>query len=200
MLELVSVNVENFRSFSTGEFVPLGIGQGMTAINGANGMGKSSIVHAAVWALFGITPDGVPVRALRRQGSEGEVVATVVIRHDGQTIEITRALRGRNDTTIASIKVDGVEQTNVSSKTATIWVQNRLNLDAEAFLTAFVVRQKELDSLVKARPADRRKTIERLAGIERMSAALDLARQDTRSASRLLEALPAAEDLSLIHI
>lgn len=194
MIELVSVEVVNFRSFSYGMFAPLGIGQGMTAINGSNGRGKSSIVHAVVWALYGVTPDGVPVKALRRQGSEGEVRATVIFRHDGQTIEITRALRGRNDTTIAAITLDGVEQTNISTKTATIWVENRLGLDAEAFLTAFVVRQKELDSLVKARPADRRKTIERLAGIERMSSALELARADARQASRLLDALPQVED------
>ena len=193
MIELVSVNVSNFRSFNEGEFTPLGMGQGMTAINGTNGMGKSSIVHAITWAMFGVTPDGVAVRALRRQGSEGDVTATVTFRHDGQTIEVTRALRGRNDTTMASIKVDGVEQTNISSKTATSWMENRLGLDAEAFLTAFVVRQKELDSLVKARPADRRKTIERLAGIERMSIALDLARQEARTANKILDAMPVAE-------
>jgi exonuclease SbcC len=194
MIELVSVEVLNFRSFSHAMLTPFGIGQGMTAINGANGRGKSSLVHAVVWALYGVTPDGVPVKALRRQGSEGEVRATIVFRHDNQTIEVTRALRGRNDTTIAAISLDGVEQTNISTKTATTWIENRLGLDAEAFLTAFVVRQKELDSLVKARPADRRKTIERLAGIERMSAALDLARSDARQAARLLAALPETED------
>lgn len=194
MLELISVDLTNFRSFSQAEFAPLGIGQGMTAINGVNGAGKSSIVHGLLFALFGVTPDGVPVRALRRQGSEGEVVATATFRHDGQTVVATRALRGRNDTTMAAISVDGVEQTNISAKTATAWMEKRLGLDAEAFLTAFVVRQKELDSLVRARPADRRKTIERLAGIERMSAALDLARRDARDAERTLAALPSAVD------
>lgn len=194
MIELVSINVENFRSFSEASFAPLGVGQGMTAINGANGMGKSTMVHALLWAIYGITPDGVPVKALRRQNSDGDVVANVIIRHEGQTIEVTRSLRGRNDTTMATISLDGVEQTNISSKTATSWMQKRLNLDAEAFLTAYVVRQKELDSLVKARPAERRKTIERLAGIERMSSALTLARQEARDAQKMLEALPLTVD------
>jgi exonuclease SbcC len=194
MIELVSVEVTNFRSFSHAFFSPLGIGQGMTAINGQNGMGKSSIVHAIVWALYGVTPDGVRVGALRRQGSEGDVEVKIIFRHDGQNVEVVRALRGRNDTTIASISVDDVEQTNVSAKTATNWVSARLGLDSDAFLIAFVVRQKELDNLVRARPADRRKTIERLAGIERMSAALDRARQDSRQAQRLLDALPEGSD------
>lgn len=189
MIELVTIEVTNFRSFSKATFEPLGIGQGMTAINGANGMGKSSIVHALVWALYGITPDGVRVSALRRQDSEGDVEVRVTLRHDGQTIVISRAIRGKNDTTVASIEVDGVEQTNVSSKTATNWIVSRFGLDAEAFLTAFVVRQKELDSLVRARPAERRKTIERLAGIERMSKALDLARGEARLAQKSYDSL-----------
>jgi DNA repair protein SbcC/Rad50 len=194
MIELVTVELTNFRSFSHAVFEPLGIGQGMTAINGANGMGKSSVVHGVVWALYGVTPDGVRVSALRRQDAEGDTEVKVTLRHDGQTIVVTRAIRGRNDTTVSSIEVDGVEQTNVSSRTATNWIVNRFGLDAEAFLTAFVVRQKELDSLVKARPAERRKTIERLAGIERMSKALELARADARLSQKTYDALPPLID------
>lgn len=200
MIELVKVEVKNFRSFAEATFTPLSTGQGLTAINGANGMGKSSIVHAVVWALYGITPDGVRVGALRRQGSEGEgdVEATVTFTFNQETIVVTRALRGKNDTTVASITLDGVEQTNVSSRTASQWITNHIGLDAEAFLTAFVIRQKELDSIVKARPAERRKTIERLAGIERMSKALEVARTEMRNAQRAVEALPQSADPSTI--
>lgn len=196
MIELVKVELQNFRSFGNATFTPLGIGQGLTAINGANGMGKSSIVHAIVWAMYGVTPDGVRVGALRRQGSEGEgdVEVKVTFTHAGQTVEIVRALRGKNDTTIASITLDGVEQTNVSSRTASNWITQHIGLDAEAFLTAFVVRQKELDNLVKARPAERRKIIERLAGIERMSKGLELARGEARDAQRLFDSLPESSD------
>jgi exonuclease SbcC len=200
MIELVTVELTNFRSFSHATFEPLGIGQGMTAINGANGMGKSSVVHAIVWALYGVTPDGVKVSSLRRQDSEGDAEAKVVLRHDGQTIVITRAIRGRNDTTVASIEVDGVEQTNVSSRTATQWVITRFGLDSEAFLVAFVIRQKELDSLIRARPADRRKTIERLAGIERMSKALELTRAEARIVQKAFDSLPLLPNLKDLEV
>lgn len=192
MIELVKVELNNFRSFGSAVFTPLGIGQGLTAINGPNGMGKSSIVHAIVWAMYGVTPDGVRVGALRRQGSEGDgdVEVKVTFTYNGQEIIVTRALRGKNDTTIASIELDGVEQTNVSSRTASQWVTQHIGLDAEAFLIAFVVRQKELDNLVKARPAERRKIIERLAGIERMSKGLELARSQAREAQKTFDGLP----------
>lgn len=200
MIELVTVELTNFRSFSQATFEPLGIGQGMTAINGANGMGKSSVVHAIVWALYGVTPDGVKVSSLRRQDSEGDAEVKVTLRHDGQVLIVTRAIRGRNDTTVASIDVDGLEQTNVSSRTATNWIVSRFGLDAEAFLVAFVIRQKELDSLVRARPADRRKTIERLAGIERMSKALELVRAEARIAQKAFDSLPKLPNLGNLEL
>lgn len=199
MLELISVEVENFRSFSAATFYPLGLGQGMTAINGPNGSGKSSLAtHALLWALYGITPDGVPVKAMRRQGSTEEVRASVTFRHDGQEICVSRYLKGKNDTTIARIIVDGIEQTNISARTAASWVTRRLGVDAEGFATAFVIRQKEVDALVRARPAERRALIERLAGIHHMSAALSQARERARTAQAMVSALgevPALEDL-----
>lgn len=190
MLELVSVEVENFRSFASATFTPLGMGQGMTAVNGPNGSGKSSLAtHALLWALYGVTPDGVPVRAMRKQGSAGEVSATVRFRHEGQDVVVTRSLKGRNDTTVARILVDDVEQTNVSSRAASAWVTKRLGVDAEGFATAFVVKQKELDALVRARPAERRALVERLAGIEHMSIALAKAREVARAAQGRRDAI-----------
>lgn len=200
MLELVSVEVENFRSFSKATFTPLGMGQGMTAVNGPNGSGKSSLAtHALLWALYGVTPDGVPVRAMRKQGTSEEVSATVRFRHDGQDIVVTRALKGRNDTTVARILVDDVEQTNVSSRTASAWVTRRLGVDAEGFATAFVVKQKELDALVRARPAERRALIERLAGIEHMSTALAKSREIARATQSRKDALGQEPDMDEIE-
>lgn len=195
MIELVTVDVVNFRSFGEATFAPLGPGQGLTAVNGGNGTGKSSIAtHALLWALYGVTPDGVNVKALRRQGSEGEVRVSVTFRHDGQLIQVTRALRGKNDTSTAAITVEGVEQTNVSVRAAAQWVEGRLGVDAEAFLTAFVVRQKELDTLVKARPAERRALIERLAGIDRLSTALSVAREEARRQATQAQAITVEAD------
>lgn len=183
MIELISVEIENFRSFTSSTFSPATLGSGLTAITGENGSGKSSILYAIIWAMYGVTPEGVNVKDLRKQGSTGPVIAHVILQYNNQTISIERSLRGKNDSTIAKITLDGTEQTEISSRTATAWIIKQLGLDAEAFTSAFVVQQKELDSLVKARPAERRKTIERLAGIERMSKAVEKARVETKEKS-----------------
>ncbi|SDQ04349.1 AAA family ATPase [Quadrisphaera sp. DSM 44207] len=197
MITVESIEVVNVRSIGHAVVEPLTDG-GVTALNGGNGVGKTSILVAALWALYGVTPDGVPVQAMRRQGSTGEVRAVVRFRHDGQLVEVERGLKGAKDTTYAAIRVEGREQAFGRVKAAEAWVVDRLGgLDAEGFLAAFVTRQKELDSLVRARPAERRRLFERLAGIDRMSAAVRSAREEETAVKRRLDVLPgSAEDVA----
>lgn len=194
MITLVSIRLRNFRKVREGIFAPLT--DGVTGLSGENGVGKSSFLHGALWALWGVRPDDVPTSGLRRQGSSlnDECSVSVLFAHGGQVIEVIRELRGKSNKTIMNIFVDGKEQTVTSVGAAEKWIRDRLKIDVDAFTTAFVVRQKELDSLVDARPAERRATIERLSGIERMSAALKTARAEENDAKKTAAALPGSED------
>lgn len=187
MIELVSIELTNFRAFTNATFQPAANGEGLTAIVGDNGSGKTSIVTALLWCLYGTTPNGVTVKSLRKQNTEEPVIVTTTFHHDNQTVTVERSLRGTQDKTVARITVDGQAQTEVSSRSATQWIINRTGLNAESFTSAFVVQQKELDTLVKARPAERRKTVERLAGIERMSKAIILAKEENKTRQTILQ-------------
>ena len=167
----------------------------MTAVNGPNGAGKSSLLHALVWALYGVTPDGVIRQAMRRQGSDGSPCRVIVeFEHDGQIVSVERGLKGRNDSAYMLVHINGVEQAKTPS-TGTAYMLRLLGgLDSEGFMTAFVIRQKELDGLVKAKPAERRKLIERLAGIDRMSTAVKSAREEETEVKKRLELLPGDPD------
>ena len=180
MLELVSVEMENFRAFTSARFTPARAGEGLTAIVGENGSGKSSIVTAILFCLYGITPEGVTISGLRKQDTTEPVVVRTTMLHNNQTLIVERSIRGTTDKTTAKIILNGEEQTDISSRIATQWIVRETGLNAESFTSAFVVKQKELDSLVKARPAERRKTIERLAGVERMSKAITYAREELK--------------------
>lgn len=190
MIKVHKIQADNIRSLGHVVFTPLADG-GMTAVNGPNGSGKSSLLAALVWAVYGVTPDGVPQTAMRRQGSTGECKVIVDFEHDGQIITVERGLKGRNDSTYMKVSVNGIEQSFGKIRACEAWLTNRLGgLDAEGFLTAFVVRQKELDGLVKAKPAERRKLIERLAGIDRMSTAVKTAREEETDVKKRIELLP----------
>jgi DNA repair exonuclease SbcCD ATPase subunit len=183
---IANVTVQNFRSYGEASIdLPQ---QGLTIIQGVNGAGKSSIVSAAVlWCLYGETPDGVAVKELRRQGSnENDPTSVTVTLHvEGREIIVYRALKGKNLTTIAEVTVDGAPMTDVKSGAATAFVESTLGVDATGFKTAYLVQQKSLDSLVRQTAAVRKKTIEKLSGIERLAAAVDEARSSARSLQKI---------------
>lgn len=197
MIELVSVEVVNVRAIGHVYLEDLVDESGhgvLTAINGPVGAGKSTIITSILWAMYGVTPKGVPVSGMRRQGSAGqECRVTVVFRFNGQHIEVTRGLKGVKDSAYATVKADGVEQA-VSAKAVPAWMTAKLGIDVHGFTTAFLIQQKSLDSLVTAVPSERRKIIERLAGIDRMSAAVKSAREEANTRARILADMPGSTE------
>lgn len=192
MITLQSIRVRNFRAIKEATFKP--IEEGITGITGPNGAGKSTFLTATLFALYGIKPAGASQNSLRRTGSKGESSVSVVFTHMGQQVEIIRELKAPNNRIVVNIYVDGVPQTVTSVGAADAWVKSRLGIDANGFMTAFVVRQKELDQLVNAKPAERKATIERLAGIDTINIALKAARDDENQAKKTLATLPGSED------
>lgn len=188
MIIIKSIRVRNFRAIREATLEPLQ--EGITGIFGSNGAGKTSFLIAVMFALYGVRPEGATVASLRRTGSEKEECSvSVVFEHLGQTVEVLREISGKNNTVKAWVYVDGKEINVGSVSYAEKWLRKRLGIDAEGFKTAFVVRQKELDLLVSAKPAERKSIIERLAGIETINAALKSAREEESSSKKLIGSL-----------
>lgn len=188
---LKRMELTNFRSYAeTSVDFPV---SGLTTIVGPNGAGKSTLVSAALFfALYGKAPVGVSLKDLRRQGTDFATEPTSVTVHldvDGREVVVTRSMRGKNSTSMAEITVDGEVVTDTKSGASTALVEQLVG-PSEIFTTAFLVPQKALDSLVQARGADRRKLIERMAGVERLKAAVDEARSRAREAKAAHDALP----------
>lgn len=191
MITLQSIRVRNFRAIKEATFKPLE--EGITGITGPNGAGKSTFLTATLFALYGVKPAGASQNSLRRTGSKDECSVSVVFTHMGQQVEIIREVKAPNNRIVVNIYVDGVPQTVTSVGAADAWVKSRLGIDSNGFMTAFVVRQKELDQLVSAKPAERKATIERLAGIDTINIALKAARDDENQAKKTLATLPGSE-------
>lgn len=193
MLTLNSIRIRNFRAIKDLTFTPQEVG--ITGIFGPNGAGKTSILTAVMFALYGVRPKGVTVPALRRIGSGNEECSvSVVFTHLGQKIEVIRELKAPRNNVVVNIYVDGQAEATTSVGAADKWVQRRFGVDAEGFLTAFVIRQKELDSFVRADPAERKKIIEKLAGVETINNALKKAREDEKDSRKTVDLLPGSQD------
>jgi len=193
MLTLKSIRIRNFRAIKELTFQPKE--EGITGIFGANGAGKTSVLTAVMFALYGVRPKDITVAGLRRIGSgEEECSVSVVFSHAGQIVEVIRELKGAKNRPVVNIYVDGQTESMTSSGAADGWMRRRLGVTAEGFLTAFVVRQKELDAFVRALPSERKAIIEKLAGVDTINDALKKAREDEKDSKKTLDALPGSQD------
>jgi len=196
MITLNSIRIRNFRAIKELTFQPKK--DGITGIFGPNGAGKTSILTAVMFALYGVRPKDVTVAGLRRIGSgDEECSVSVVFTHLGQTIEVIREIKGAEGGTgkpVANIYADGSNVSKTSVTAADKWVHRRLGVTAEGFMTAFVVRQKELDAFVRAVPSERKAIIEKLAGVDTINKALIAARSDEKESRKTLDLLPGSQE------
>jgi exonuclease SbcC len=195
MIIIQSIRVRNFRSIREATFKPLQ--KGITGIFGANGAGKTTFLSATMWCLFGTRPPGGSVASLRRENANptrDECSVSVLFVHLKQQIEVIRELKGKANNSVVTIYVDGVKQSVASVGAAEAWVINRLGIDATGFETAFVVKQKELDRLITAKPTERKAIIEKLAGIDTINMALKEAREAENATKKSLAHFPGSQE------
>ena len=109
------LTLTNWRAY---EQVTLDLEPGTTFIVARNGIGKSSLIEGAAWALYG-DASGRPMDAIRL-GAGSASASIEVVMPDGRTLAITRQLRrqlGRNGTPPVSAAIDGhaIPGTQISS-------------------------------------------------------------------------------------
>lgn len=194
MIRIESVRLRNFRSIREAFFRPLETG--ISVIQGNNGAGKTTLLAGLLFALYGTRPKGSSISNLRRKKSDhtkDECSVSVVFRHMGQDVEVIREIKGASNRVVLNVYVDGKEATVTSVSSGDAWIRQRLGIDEKSFMTAFAVRQKELDSLITATLSERKQIIERLAGIEVINDALKAARKNENDARSTLESLPGSQ-------
>jgi DNA repair exonuclease SbcCD ATPase subunit len=188
-LIIKTLTLDDFRSFSNArlEFLP-----GQNYIFGQNWQGKSSIVDAIGFALFGldIFPRkiaGTPVSAdhLVNEGSRrARVQLDFVLNEESYSIE--RILPGRQVT----LK-NGDEVAATGTKTVAEKLNSLLGVDVKLFQNIFYSDQDDLRKSLEFSPEERRVFIERLLGVQEWKEKIDLLRSAKRSLESFLEDLTA---------
>jgi len=160
------VQLQNIRSHEKST-VPFA--KGFNCLVGGLGCGKSSILYAIDFALFGDPAGGRSFEYLLREGaSSGRVILQFV--QSGKTYKLCRGLRKRgkginqdpdelklfeDEALIASMKGDAVaEQVKIIT-----------GLDKELFREIVWVRQEHLKELLDAAPRDRQNRLDGLFGL-----------------------------------
>ncbi len=181
------------RNFRRHKDTALEFPDGVTAVIGPNGAGKSSLLEGITFALFGAGAARTPKDLLRHTGAPPGDGVHVELDLDlgGQAVAIVRELRGKNLTPNASLTIDGnaiVAAGAGSSEAVTSKVEAILGMERDAFFTTVVARQGELARLANERPADRKRLVLKMVGVDRIDGAVEKAREARRQAEARLEA------------
>jgi exonuclease SbcC len=164
-MKIEIVQLENIRSHvkSTVPFT-----RGFNCLVGGVGKGKSSVLYAVDFALFG-EPLGRSFEYLLREGADSAKV-TVQFSQNGRTYKLVRGIKRRgkgigqdfeelklfeDDTVLASMKTDAVAE---QFKAIT-------GLDKELYREIVWVRQEHLKELLDAAPRDRQRRLDELFGL-----------------------------------
>ncbi len=162
-----SIKMENFISHQETEFpFPVGV----LVIVGENGSGKSSIIDAIFYSLCGVQVRGDTVDDLIREGTKKARV-NLLFEHNGIAYEIER-VREKDVNPYALLKKNGSvvarKQTPVSEEITRI-----LGMDKEVIINSVFIRQGEITKLIDGTPSERKKTIAKLIGIEKLEKCYD---------------------------
>jgi len=160
-----TIELENIRSHTKSK---IQFQRGFNCLVGGVGCGKSSVLYAIDFALFG-DPIGRSYEYIFREGADSSKV-TLQFTHSGKNYTLTRGLRKRgkgiaqdleqlklyeNDKLIAQVKSDAVAE---QLKAIT-------GLDKELFREIVWVRQEQLKELLDMTPRERQKRLDELFGL-----------------------------------
>jgi exonuclease SbcC len=164
-MKIEIVQLENIRSHvkSTVPFT-----RGFNCLVGGLGCGKSSVLYAVDFALFG-EPLGRSFEYLLREGEESGKV-TVQFAQNGRTYKLIRGLKRRGKgigQDFEELKLFEDEKLIASMKTEAIAEQFKAitGLDKELYREIVWVRQEHLKELLDATPRERQRRLDELFGL-----------------------------------
>jgi len=164
-VRIETVILENIRSHVKSK---INFKKGFNCLVGGLGTGKSSILYAIDFALFG-DPLGRSYDYLLREGADIGKVALKFI-HNGKEYTIIRALRRRNNRIsqdMEQLKFFEGEKLVASHKNEAVAEQLKAitGLDQDLFRELIWVRQEHLKELLDIRPRERQKRLDELFGL-----------------------------------
>ena len=181
----IHLSLTNFKSHAETDIDLAGMH--VAAISGTNGAGKSTILDAIVWALYGPTGLGLARAAdtVIREGADAVGVRlTFNLGGTTYTVERTRKLTGK--ATLELRNGDTSLTKGTAGETQTL-IETLIGANAETFLQAVFIGQGDASRFARATAAERKATLVQALSLEQYpplaQAARDRARVDTAAHS-----------------
>jgi exonuclease SbcC len=172
-----SIKLKNYRRFRELE---LNLPENLIGIIGNNGVGKTTIVEAIGWCLYGNRIRRTDKQDIRSQCCDAADPCSVelVFSCGDHEYRIVRQLKGKTAIVEAAIYLNAnSEPEAVQERGVNDYVEQLLNLDYKSFFISVFAKQRDLAALSTLQPEERRKSVARLINIE----SIDRARNEIRS-------------------
>ncbi|MFG0334177.1 MAG: AAA family ATPase, partial [Maioricimonas sp. JB049] len=191
------LRLQNFRRHEDVE-LHFSADQHLTLISGRNGAGKTSLLEAITFALYGEGRDGRRhLNRLVRRGAELEAMEVEIrLELDGNEYQVIRRRDGSSSTAV--LYVNG-EPSVESVSAVTSEIGRLLGMDSTGFRMAVFAQQKELDGLASLTATQRRRMVARLLRLDEVAAARDKGRTEYNVAAEALRTLGPAADPSALR-
>ena len=173
-MRLNSIRLCNFRQHADSVIEFAG---GLTGIIGPNGSGKTTVLEAIAWALYGNPAARGTRESIRwtRAGARSAVRVELDFELAGHRYRVVRGL------TSAELYLDGAAAPIASSITGvTDLLQRRLGMTRSEFFNTYFTGQKELNVMAAMGPSERAQFLSRVLGYERLRTAQGLVRDRRR--------------------
>ncbi len=167
-MRLNSLRLINFRQHAD---THIAFESGLTGIIGPNGSGKTTILEAITWALYGHARGTRESIRHHRAGPRAPVRVALDFELAGHRYRVDRGLSG------AELYLDGASAPIANTITGvTQLLQRRLGMSRTEFFHTYFTGQKELGLMAAMTSSDRAKFLSRVLGYERLRTAQELAR------------------------
>ncbi|HEX8552705.1 MAG TPA: SMC family ATPase [Abditibacteriaceae bacterium] len=191
----ITLHLSNFLSYGE-NLPPLDFTQFHTAcLSGNNGNGKSAILDALTWALWGQARNATP--SLLRLG-QSEMRVEFVFDLDGERYRVSRGyLKNKRSSATLELNVLDTDSglyraiTRASVRETQEQVDGLLRMDYETFLSSAYLKQGQADRFSKQPPGQRKQVLAEILGLARYQEIADKARAESRINEARVEALDA---------
>lgn len=189
-MNLISLQLQDFKSYDDAQ---IEFAEGTNAIVGHNGAGKSSILEALGFALFGYRPEGINQGDLVREGANSATVTvTFASSRDERAYQVIRRVGSSNRYEIFDPEL-GIRVCNGTDDVQD-FLREHMGIDPEVkladfFANAVGVPQGSFTSAFLLTPANRRTVFDPLLRVEEFKNAVDKLREPARLLAERKQAL-----------
>lgn len=180
---ITAVELGNFISHSQ---TRLDFEDGVTVFVGHNGAGKSSIIDAITFALFGEHTRKSNKSLIRRGTSQAYVKIRFTAKN--KTYEATRKIDSKGTLSAQFVQIQNGQEVLLSAgerkqfgESTTHEIESTLGIDFEKLKVASIVQQGELSSIIRAKPKEFKELLNAIIGIDK----LDLASENLKVVQKL---------------